>query len=426
MFVTARHLVVLATIALVAGFAAPARAHHAGFSTLRVQVEPAAVRATLTIDAEDIWGAPPGPRNAEVLAAVARDVQRLGAELIELRADEIVIDPASVAARADAAKAVIVELSYPLTERPMALKVWSRNLSRLPLGHKQVVTVQDVPTTPGKPGPLLGQFELGGGAELVFVELPARDDLQIASPTRPATRATTAPVTRPASAEPPAVPPREVSWFRFGVEHIVGDGHEWLLGADHLLFLAALLLVVQRFGQAVRIITLFTIAHSITLALAVFDLVRLDASIVEPAIAASILYVAAENLWLVARRSAQARQAAMLGAAGDERIVLLPGRALGWRSAVTFAFGLIHGLGFASLLQDQGIGELPGGVAMPLLMFNLGVEAGQLGVAALVLPVLLLLQRRLPPAWARGVVVVGSATVAILGGWWLLERTVLT
>lgn len=192
-----------------------------------------------------------------------------------------------------------------------------------------------------------------------------------------------------AAAEESALPTLlEFLWL--GVQHI------WT-GYDHLLFLFALLVVCRTFRSIVAIITCFTLAHSLTLAAATLDWVRLPASLVEPIIAATIVYVGAENLW---RR-------------GEEP----PGRWL-----LTFGFGLIHGFGFASILRDLGVGADPGGILGPLFAFNLGVELGQVAIAAVVMPLVWRLRQR-PAFVAKGVPAL-SGLIALLGLYWLLERTV--
>lgn len=171
-------------------------------------------------------------------------------------------------------------------------------------------------------------------------------------------------------------------FFYLGVEHI-------LIGYDHILFLLALVMV-SRFWELVKIVTSFTVAHSITLALAALDLVTVNRTLVEIAIAGTIVYAAAENFWIEK---------------SDGR----------WK--LTFAFGLIHGFGFAGVLRDLGLPS--DGLARALLAFNLGVEAGQLAiVAALFLPVALARQPRYG-VWPCRVV---SALVAACGLGWLLDR----
>jgi hydrogenase/urease accessory protein HupE len=147
------------------------------------------------------------------------------------------------------------------------------------------------------------------------------------------------------------------SLFSLGVRHI-------LEGYDHLLFLLTLLIVARGWRQMVGIITAFTAAHSMTVGLAVFGVARLPEKLVECAIAASIAWVAAENLWQ---------------GGGTNR----------WRQ--TFLFGLLHGFGFAGALMEL---QLPReGLAWSLLLFNAGVETGQLLVVAPLFPVLLLLRK---------------------------------
>ena len=176
-------------------------------------------------------------------------------------------------------------------------------------------------------------------------------------------------------------------FLALGVEHI-------LTGYDHLLFLFALLIVTSRFMPALKIITCFTIAHSITLAIATLNVVHIPSRIVEPLIAASIVYVGIENLFR-----------------GDDP----KGRWL-----LTFAFGLIHGFGFASVLRELGVGSNGSGIAVPLVSFNLGVELGQIMVAAIALPVIWKL--RTHPVFVQRWVPACSALVALLGGYWFVTR----
>jgi hydrogenase/urease accessory protein HupE len=176
-------------------------------------------------------------------------------------------------------------------------------------------------------------------------------------------------------------------YLRLGVEHIV-------TGLDHLLFLLGLLVACRRLRTVAAIVTCFTLAHSVTLALAALNIVTLPSRIVEPLIAATIVFVGAENL-----------------ARGDEP----RGR---W--VLTFAFGLVHGLGFAAALREIGLGAAGTSIAGPLVAFNLGVELGQLAVAA---PLLFLLWqlRRLPWFSRHGARAI-SLAVVIVGLIWLAQR----
>ena len=180
-------------------------------------------------------------------------------------------------------------------------------------------------------------------------------------------------------------------FLKLGVEHI-------LTGYDHLLFLFGLLVACRRVSTAAKIITCFTVAHSLTLALAALDVVSLPARMVEPLIAASIVFVGVENL---VRK-------------GEP----------GWRWALTFALGLVHGFGFAGALKEAGLGAGGAALLVPLFSFNLGVELGQAGVAVVVLP--LLWKLRELPAFERYGRNVISAAVALAGAWWLVTRLFFT
>jgi hydrogenase/urease accessory protein HupE len=182
-----------------------------------------------------------------------------------------------------------------------------------------------------------------------------------------------------------------------GIEHI-------FLGYDHIAFLAAVVLWARRLWPVVKVVTAFTIAHSITLSLAALEIVRIPSSIIEPAIAASIVYVAAENF---------------LSRDIDKR----------WRD--TFGFGLIHGFGFASALQEFG---LPRNALVPALAsFNLGVEIGQIAIVSLVVPALLVMDRLLTPSRRAAAeptrpafaVYAISAVIIGLGSYWFLARTLV-
>ena len=182
------------------------------------------------------------------------------------------------------------------------------------------------------------------------------------------------------------------SIFRFlvlGIEHI-------LTGYDHLAFLLALLIAGGSLRHNAKIITSFTVAHSLTLALATLGLVNISPAIVEPLIAVSIVFVGLENLF---RRRIAAR----------------------W--LVTFSFGLVHGLGFAATLRELGIGTLGARVALPLLSFNVGVELAQITIAALVLPLVWRLQRR--PSFALKHAPAFSLLITFAGIYWFLARTLM-
>jgi len=184
--------------------------------------------------------------------------------------------------------------------------------------------------------------------------------------------------------------PTETSFLDFLV---MGVKHIWT-GYDHLLFLFGLMIVTRNFKASVKIITCFTIAHSITLAVATLNLVEISSRIIEPLIAASIVFVGLENIF----------------SRGEPK----------GRWMLTFAFGLIHGFGFATVLRELGVGAHGGSLAVPLISFNLGVELGQIAVAALALP--LIWKWRAQPMFAERWVPATSGLVALLGGFWFVQR----
>jgi hypothetical protein len=171
---------------------------------------------------------------------------------------------------------------------------------------------------------------------------------------------------------------------------VMGAGHI-LSGPDHLLFLLALLALAKGFWPIVRIVTGFTIAHSITLSLAALGVVDVPGRVVEPLIAATIIWVALENL-------------------------LAPSRTRG-RWLIAAVFGLVHGLGFASGLTELGLPREA--MVRALVGFNLGVELGQLAFVAVVMPPLVWLAK--PGRLARLPQIL-SVLVALMGAVWLVER----
>ncbi|MBT9455635.1 MAG: HupE/UreJ family protein [Burkholderiaceae bacterium] len=240
----------------------------------------------------------------------------------------------------------------------------------------------------------------------------SRPELRVLDPLHPAVwPATTAPTSTTgqatqapasASAATAASETLDTSFLREGVHHII-------TGYDHVLFLLCLLLpaVMRRTPQGWRpvdelkqavwpvvgIVTAFTLAHSITLTLAALKLASIPSAIIEPAIAATIVLAAIDNLRPLFFR--------------------LP------RAAVTFAFGLIHGFGFAGVLAEM---DLPTSTfAWALLQFNLGLELGQLAIVLAVVSLLYLLRRR--AAYPRWVIGGGSMAAIMVGSLWFVERT---
>ena len=200
-------------------------------------------------------------------------------------------------------------------------------------------------------------------------------------------------------------------WETFAGYIPVGFDHILPQGLDHILFVLGLFFLSVHLGPLIWQVSAFTLAHTVTLALGALGLVSVPGSIVEPLIAASIVYVAVENIF----------------ARGLTK----------WRPAVVFGFGLLHGLGFASVLAEFG---LPEDQFIPALIgFNVGVEVGQLTVIALAfctiwLGVLAARRAKLTgveemvaeyPVMFRAISVTGSLIIALIGIYWVIERTLL-
>jgi len=203
----------------------------------------------------------------------------------------------------------------------------------------------------------------------------------------------------------PLAPVSRVSQFLDYVGH--GIWHIWI-GFDHVLFLLSLLLPAaltagtrgwqpaERFApvfwEVFKVVTAFTVAHSITLSLAALAVIQLPSRLVESAIALSVLLAALNNLRPLV---------------------------LGRRWIVAFAFGLVHGFGFASVLADLGLPQ--DALLVALVGFNVGVETGQLAIVAVFLPVAF--QMRRTWVYRRMLFIGGSALIALIATVWLLERS---
>jgi hydrogenase/urease accessory protein HupE len=349
---------------------APVFAHDPGLSNVDVKIEGNRLTALLVYNAVDIEGAVPVDKDLnrtitpEEFTAAKAQLEDLARNALIVNVDGVVVQPSEVQVRIakapeDGRETTYFSLVYAAAPSS-ALIIKSNLMDKLSRGHREY-------------------FRLTNTAGNTIAErlLDANN--------------TTAEVS---AGELSAALGRWHTFKQFlllGIEHI-------LLGFDHLCFLLALLLVASTLSSVIKIVTSFTIAHSITLALAAFNKVTLSPSIVEPMIAVSIVYVALENIWR-------------------------KGKDIEGRWLLTFAFGLIHGFGFAGVLKELNIGAGGSGIAVPLVSFNVGVELGQLAVAALLWPLLQALRKR--PELTTKLVPVGSLLVAIAGGYWLLERTIL-
>jgi len=177
------------------------------------------------------------------------------------------------------------------------------------------------------------------------------------------------------------------SFIYLGIEHI-------LTGYDHILFLISLLMLGGGIKYLLKVITAFTVAHSVTLSLAVLNIVHVPSRWVESAIALTIIYVALENFW---RKDVRGR----------------------W--IITFLFGLIHGLGFASALQELNLAQ--GNLFISLASFNIGVEIGQV---LIVTTVFFILQKLQQMTWEPAFRQWTSASVVLIGMVWFVQRAFLS
>jgi hydrogenase/urease accessory protein HupE len=330
---------------LTLGLPAAAHAHDPGLSSLAVQIAPARIIAVLSLAAADA-------RIAADASGGALDA--FAADSIELMMDGTRLSGTVETQATDGEAGTTFTLVFDRA-RGSRLTIRSEVPGRLARGHRELVTVR------GTAGRRLAERMLDTHLNAVDVDL--RDE--------PASTSTAG------------------QFFGLGLHHILG-------GYDHLLFLAALLLGLQRLSGVAKTVTAFTVAHSLTLSLAVLGLVHMPASVVEPIIAVSIVSVGIENL---VRGQVDSR----------------------WK--LTFAFGLVHGFGFAGALQELGIGTGGTDIVAPLAWFNTGVEVGQLGVAILVWPLLRRLNAR--PALRVRLAPVCSLLVVGAGMYWMVERTLL-
>ncbi len=181
-----------------------------------------------------------------------------------------------------------------------------------------------------------------------------------------------------------------VGYIPVGFDHIIPKG------LDHILFVLGLFFLTTRLMPLLWQISVFTLAHTVTLALGSLGWISIPATIVEPLIAASIIYVAIENLFTDSLRPS--------------------------RTLIVFLFGLLHGLGFASVLGEFG---LPANSFVPALVgFNLGVELGQLAVVAIAFFAIAVWCRN-HPDYRKWITIPASLIIGLIGTWWFIERVFL-
>ena len=354
----------LATIFIVASLA---RAHDPGLSTAAVKVFPDRLEAEVIFARADIEALVPidlnhdGQVGPDELERARPHLEPLARAALSVRVDGTAAAAAESDFRLDDADNFHIVGVFPAPGAKV-LAAESPLLKTLPRGHRQFVSLLD------EQGGALAEALLSAEQNVIELDMPKR----LAGTSYAASTGTFP------------------DFFVMGVEHI-------LTGYDHLLFLLGLLIAISQFRATLLVITCFTLAHSTTLALAAFDIVHISGRIVEPLIALTIIYVGAENL--------------LSSGAPNGR----------WR--LTLIFGMVHGLGFATELKEKLAGAIGAKIAFPLLSFNLGVELGQIAVAALVLP--LILWMRSEPVLLQRSVPICSAFVVLAGAWWLVQRTLL-
>jgi len=345
-----------------------AAAHDPGLSSLTIRQRTKSLEATLTLAVKDavqlveLDEDHDGVVTQAEFAQTRSQLETAVARQLFIAPDGKVAKAQSVRSQLDENNNVEVRLDFGATIFS-SLEIQSKLIASLPLGHRQYLQIQN------STGQTLFDRLLSASTDRATVQMPHTDASNVALE---AVRSFT-------------------NFFCLGVKHI-------LTGYDHLLFLFGLLLVARGFFSSLGIITSFTVAHSITLAVATLNVVQIPSRIVEPLIAASIVFVGIENL--------------------------LRGDIPTARRMVAFGFGLIHGFGFASALREAGIGSGTGGILLPLFSFNLGVELGQIMVAAVALPIIWKLREN--PMFIARWAPACSAAVVLLGSFWFVQRVWMT
>ncbi len=352
----------LCALPVLFGLCAPARAHDPGMTVATVIADERETLVELSIKGSDLERAvgvalldPGGQVDPERLAGVAAEVRAHLRATAEVEA-ETAVCPIEVVELAAVEDGILAILKAPCGTTEAGLSYRSRLLHATnPATIQHVVLLKGDDAIPAALTRERNSLEIR--AQLPLTEVAAR-------------------------------------YLASGAEHI-------FLGYDHVAFLLALLLWARNIWAVVKVVTAFTLSHSITLSLAALDLVSLPGGLVEPLIAASVVAVALENFF-------------------DRRIERR------WR--VAFFLGLIHGFGFAGALRDVGLP--PDALLIALSFFNIGVEIGQVAIVAIVVPLFLGIDHlsthaSSAPARRPALVYGVSAAIAGLGGYWFIERTLL-
>ncbi|NOS70565.1 MAG: hypothetical protein HOP33_11615, partial [Verrucomicrobia bacterium] len=283
-----RHLIPATGLAVIVFAARIALAHDAGLSTVIAQLYPDRLDAVITFavkDAGELSGLDAdldGQVSPEEFSEGREKLGRAVADSFEVRFDEMASNATNVQCQLDQNNNAEVHLTFP-AKAFSKLVLRSKMIALLPFGHRQYFMLQNSSVV------MLTEALLNAEMDTVTLQVAARN----AAPSSEA--GTNAPQVSSVQAAPTPLPSIESSSMSFGKFVLLGVEHIWT-GYDHLLFLFALLVVTRSFRSALVVITAFTLAHSITLAVATFNLAQLQAKYTEPLIAASIIYVGVENL----------------------------------------------------------------------------------------------------------------------------------
>lgn len=359
----------LVMLIVVCVFSSQALAHDPGLSAVELNIRDQSISVDLTLARRDIELLHPIDLDADgqiseyEITESETQLLALALNMIELETDDRRLNGTVLGLEYDVSDALRLSIKYPRVPG-VGIRFSAPIIPRLALGHRQFVTVR-------QDGEVVQSAVLSASSNEMNIGV-----------------------------QPMGLWRQSVHYLHEGIWHI------WI-GFDHILFLiamllpAALVLVDGRWlprsafkptvVQVVKIVSAFTLAHSITLALAVFNLIRLNPALVESAIAASVIFAAINNV----RPFVQ------------DRIWLM-----------AFVFGLIHGLGFASVLSELSLPGDTQGIA--LLGFNLGVELGQLAIVAAMLPCIYTLRNHF--AYRVVLMRVGSVAIAVVACVWLMER----
>lgn len=339
--------------------AGTASAHKIGISRGEYRAEGASLRADLTFARPELAMTVPGLDADDDGTVSASELASGHAALVSTVVAGLQVSSGAQRCRGQLEHAELaandgaaLHLRYQCDAAPAAFHLRFALLDELSVGHRHLAEVEQAAST-GAPGVTRVVYE--SSPEFDVGAQPTTSGNQIAG-----------------------------SLFLMGIEHI-------LTGFDHLMFLFGVVLVAARLRNILLAVTAFTLAHSVTLGVATLGYWSPSPSLVEPAIALSIVYVGVEN-WFVKDASR--------------------------RWMLTFPFGLVHGFGFAGALREIALPSAQ--VPLALVSFNLGVEAGQILVLAMVLPILFWLRRR--PWFARQGVRSASSVVALSGLVWFFQR----